>query len=502
VGRYTLWCLNRVAKWDLYALREALRGTSNAARLGSRERFDDPPYGMKATADGVLMYEDPLRDEYFVPIVVKCVGNPLGFFKRLGSVMSLEGQRLFEQLLEDYPDFYRAADPLPALHWRNYWGTFSLGDASWNMGMLTRAGVDEDARDDCLGYYEIVRREAKENDEKAVLVGYSQGGLVARFLAWMDEQLMPPEERVIAGVITVQSPNHGSPLAGQGDERLVSVGLLGMLTALAGVPIVGANPSTHIALRKLADGMLRMPPSHTRYRFGVNAFCAVLDHAIVDAAAQGDQDAHQAEMLRTARKWLTGLSPDKVQTAFFDLDPSGLDDERTVLGRLIRSPHRDVFHGAVIGANSSLEDLILQTLPWYERFAIRKLVAPKRFTDIESSYSTIAMNEEATHENPPETPLRRWLAHAYTRGLGGNGAEPELPRFAHDFAIPSVSETLCLFNPPPPRDRFLGNVVNRRATHISGGEPRGRASDVPYVLGMLGDLSRRLARVSGAGAGP
>jgi len=498
VGRYTLWCLNRIAGWNLGDLRDALRGMSNAARLGSRERFDDPPQGMKPTADGVLMHEDPLRDEYFVPIVVKCVGNPGGFFQRVGSAMSLDGQRLFQQLLDDYPDFYRPADPPPDVHWRNYWKTFPLGGAGWNLGMLTRAGADENAQDDCLGYYEIVRREAIANDEKAVLVGYSQGGLVARFLAWMDEQLMPPEQRVIAGVITVQSPNHGSPLAGHGDERLVSVGLLGMLTALAGVPIVDANPSTHIAVRKLADGMLTLPPSQTHYRFGVNAVCAILDYAIVDAVAGGRQDSQLAELLRTARKWLTGLSPDKVQTAFRDLDPSGLDDDKTVLGRLTKSPHRELFHGAVIGANSSLEDLILQTRPWYERWPVRKLVAPTRFSNIETAYSKIALNEEANHQYPPGTPLRRQLAHHYARGLDGNGADPELPGFAHDFVIPSVSEALCLFNPPPPGNRFLGNVVNRRATHISGAQPSGRASDVPYVLRMLGDLSQRLS-AEGAG---
>jgi hypothetical protein len=459
---------------------------THAARLGSRKRFDDLTKG--ETEDGVLMHEDPRRDEYFVPIVVKCVGDPDGFAGRLGSAMSVAGRERFARLRADFPQFYRT--DMAVRHWQKYWETFRLGGAYWNVGMLTNAAGDYPH----LGYYEIVRCEAKANGEKAVLIGYSQGGLVARFLAWMDEQLMPPEERVIAGVITVQSPNHGSPLAGLEDERQVSIGLLGMLTALGGLPIVGANPLTRKAVEELADGVLRLPPSSTHYRFGVDALCAVLDQAIGDAAAQGDKDARQADILRTARKWLTGLSRDKIQTAFFDLDPSGLDKAGTILGRLIDSPHQDVFHGAVIGANSSLEDLILQPRPWFWRWAVRTFVAPERFTNIETAYSKIAMNEDANHLHPPDTPLRRRLADVYARGLPGNGVDPELPRFAHDFVIPSASETLCLFNQPPRKHRFLGNVVNRRATHISGAQPCGVASDVPYVKRMLSDLSERLAR--------
>jgi hypothetical protein len=486
VGRYTLWCLNRIAGWDLGALQDALRGTTHAARLGSRARFDDPPPGQQVTAEGVLMHEDPRRDEYFVPIVVKCVGDPNGFARRLGGAMSVEGRRRFDRLLQDYRYFYRVGHALAVRHWRDYWGTFALGGAYWNVGMLTRAGAEG-----YLGYYEIIRREARENGEKAVLVGYSQGGVVARFLAWMDEQLMPPEERVIAGVITVQSPNHGSPLAGRGNQRLVSVGLLGMLTALGGISIVGANPHTRLALEALSDGVLRLPPSPTPYRFGVSAVCAVLDHAIADAVQRGDQASRQAGLLRTARKWLTGLSRDKVRTAFFDLDPSGLDDRRTVLGRLVDSPHQDVFHGAVIGANTSLEDLILQTRPWWQRWAVRTFVAPQRFSSIASAYTRIAVDEDARH-TPPSTPRRRRLADLYVSGLPGNAADPRLPAYAHDFIVPSASQALCVLSPPA-GNRFLGNVVNPRATHVSGAHRCGAASDVPHVTRMLRDLSARLA---------
>ena len=57
------------------------------------------------------------------------------------------------------------------------------------------------------GLYEIVATQARAQQRPAVLVGYSQGGLVARFLAWMDEQLFEPKYRAIAGVVLVRVPD-------------------------------------------------------------------------------------------------------------------------------------------------------------------------------------------------------------------------------------------------------------------------------------------------------
>ena len=78
--KLALWLLNRVAhkEWDHEAMRSALQGGflgfgGNDVVLGKRSDPNCDP--------GVLMYEKEGHDEYFIPIPVKCIGNPeaLGF---------------------------------------------------------------------------------------------------------------------------------------------------------------------------------------------------------------------------------------------------------------------------------------------------------------------------------------------------------------------------------------------------------------------------------------
>ena len=67
-----------------------------------------------------------------------------------------------------------------------------------------------------------------------------------------------------------------------------------------------------------------------------------------------------------------------------------------------------------------------------------------------------------------------------------------LPPFAHDFAIPAVSQALYALGQRSPHAPFLGNRLNANATHASGADPDAAASDVPFVEEMLGDLAARL----------
>ena len=336
------------------------------------------------------------------------------------------------------------------------------------------------------GLYEIVASEAHAQDRQAVLVGYSQGGLVARFLAWMDEQLFHPKQRAIAGVVLVQSPNHGSPLADTANADNVSAGLLGILVGLAGFPIVGgADPQTRQAIEALVTG--QAPPGSPIWRFGVGAICAVLDAAIRDVSPRRPG---RYDLLRTARKWLTGLSEEKIRTAFDDLDPSGLDDPRTILGRLTTMPLARTFHGAIVGADTSLDDLVLDGRNCLVRWLVRHLVAKHWFTTVEDSYARIAMDETAA--NVPRGAWHKRIAALYQTGLEDHTAGIALPPFAHDFIIPSVSQALYSLPSPPAGDFFLGNKLNARATHISGGNERDRDSDSPLVRKMLADLGKRL----------
>ena len=390
MGQYTLWCLNRVADWDRARLARALavRGlwtSRHDVRLGSRARFDRNP-GWEATrGTGILMHEEHACDEYFVPLAVKCIGDPDGFLARLGDRMSADGRRRFEALRIDFARYFAFADT---------WGRAALaqllGTVPDEQPALEGRDVHAQRRPaPYAGLYEIVASEAQEHKRQAILVGYSQGGLVARFLAWMDEQLMEADHRSIAGVVMVQTPNHGSPLADSNNADNVSAGLLGVLTGLGGFPIVGAaDPNTRTAIEALVQG--RAPAGSPVWHFGVGAVCQILDAAIADMPAS---EPERCDMLRTARKWLTGLLEEKVFTAFDDLAPAGLDDPRTILGRLATTPLARTFHGAIVGGDTSLDDLVLEGRNCLVRWLVRHLVARHWFAAVEDSYARIAMDE-------------------------------------------------------------------------------------------------------------
>jgi hypothetical protein len=503
MGQYTLWCLNRVAGWDRGDLVDALSiaggwfTTRHQVRLGSRAAFDrDPEWEGRELDDGnhagVLMHEDAACDEYFVPIAVKCVGDPEAFVARFGPALSPAGRQAFAALRERYAHYFDRQV------WKAYWRPFPISSALSDVGMFTRAEGDRAY----AGLYELVAADAAATSTKAIVVGYSQGGLVARFLAWMDEALMAENRRSIAGVVAVQAPNHGSPLASRANAPNVAVGLLGILTALGGFPIVERlSPHTRRALEALVAGTAPPPPT---WHFDIGALCLVLEAVLKDPAAKNGK----GDVFRTARKWLTGLvpttvdahlnahaprrrdDPHTVATAFDDLDPQHLDDPNTVLGCLAATPLMNVLHGAIVGTDTELDDLVLSNLDIVRRFIVRHVVPRDWFRAAELAYGHIAMDEAAAFI--PTTPLHQRLAGLYQTGARIAGSDETLPPFAHDFVMPSVSQALYTLAAGSPPAAFLGNVVNKRATHISGGAEEDGDSDKKYVKAMLRDLGRQL----------
>ena len=182
-------------------------------------------------------------------------------------------------------------------------------------------------------------------------------------------------------------------------------------------------------------------------------------------------------MLRTARKWLTGLSKEQLPTAFDDLDPAGLDDPRTILGRLVTTPLGRTFHGAIVGADSALDDLVTEGMCCLKRWLVRHFIAPRWFEIAQQAYARIAMDEAAAGVS--RGPLHAKIASLYQTGIGKQPAGIDLPPYAHDFVIPSVSQALYTLAAPAAGDFFLGNKLNLRATHVSGADERDPDSDSP-----------------------
>ena len=143
-----------------------------------------------------------------------------------------------------------------------------------------------------------------------------------------------------------------------------------------------------------------------------------------------------------------------------------------------------------VGADTSLDDLVLEGRNCLVRWLARHLVARHWFAAVEDSYARIAMDEAAAGVAHGE--LHRKIAALYQTGINDRAAGLALPPFAHDFVIPSVSQALYALAPPVAGDFFLGNRLNTRATHVSGADERDRDSDSPLVRKMLTALGERL----------
>lgn len=120
------------------------------------------------------LHEAEERNEYFVPVPVKCIGDPNAFERRFGNRFTPAGRAAFHALRLEYERYFAGND------WRAYWSPRqaavpSLGD----VGVFTRA----DGPRPYAGLYELVAADAAQSGTRAMLVGYSQGGLVARVAA-------------------------------------------------------------------------------------------------------------------------------------------------------------------------------------------------------------------------------------------------------------------------------------------------------------------------------
>lgn len=271
MGNYVLWRLNRITGWEppdtlLDAVaREGLFKRRHQIRLGNRNAFNEPAATggglLEESALGELMHEGhltsqqhkfPIRNEYFVPLAVKCIGDPDGFASRWSGQFRKGGLARWQQLRRRYAHYFDpASGPGDSLHWSKFWKPQFIGDA---MAMNTVAGATT-RHSPGLGLYELLRLE-RQPGERCILVGYSQGGFVAHYLAWLDEYLFEPKDRAIAGVVTVQAPNYGSPLARLGNEDNVAEGLFLAISALAGLSAPDPFALLAHAIKGLAKGEL------------------------------------------------------------------------------------------------------------------------------------------------------------------------------------------------------------------------------------------------------
>lgn len=219
-----------------------------------------------------LMHESPGLDEYFVPIPIKTLGDPRRFLSSSppgGLHVDVEGRRILQEILGSPKNPY--FDPAQDAWLGEYWQT---GQRT-HLAAYPRVRMNTAPAERC-GYYELLAEYSAAHDDCGhILVGYSRGGLVARYLAYLDHHVF--KRKIIRGVISVGSPNFGSPLANEYNDYSVVNGVLQMVLAFVGFTLQ-KSPNTHAALRATRGHR-------------VEDFARIMDAMILDAETGADSGA-------------------------------------------------------------------------------------------------------------------------------------------------------------------------------------------------------------------
>lgn len=399
--------------------------------------------GSLADLSGRWMTEDHLHEEYFVPIPVKCLGslmNDHGLDPKSRQALMLKDIRKYNQLIG------RAST-----------GKFWPGGGNKET-MMTPPHT---------GYYQLLR---EMGDAKHILIGYSQGGVVARFLAFLDEYVF--QENRILGVITVGSPNYGSPLANPDNRENVADGLL--------QAALGLFSFHNDHFRELLDW--------TANRFTFDDILNILERARI-----GFERMSQIEMSPGVRKrasteeetlgillrWFGGLQTDP-DNAFFDMNLKHLDRPFSVLSLIHRYPPRRIYHGSVVNGDSStvrffrsffsgfpagLFDLALHRIRLFGKNMGENLSLVDRIL-------MAGIMRETSFDTKPTGELIRSVLELKRTGrtIFPGGISMSLPPQAHDFIVPCAYQ----ITPPGMDQTYLGNIWNPMANHANGSNLAGK----------------------------
>ncbi|MCX7882138.1 MAG: GPI inositol-deacylase [Brevinematales bacterium] len=377
----------------------------------SFEKLLDAPVIWETRTVGQTTTSNLMPDEeYFVPIAIKCLGNLWDHPSRIAP----EGKPILAQMKKLYFDQWK----IPS--WENFWD-----QSSGFRNMQTPPGV---------GYYELIQSHHKEGD-KHILIGYSQGGVVARFLACVDEYLF--KNHMIDCVITIASPLRGSPLADPSHREEVTDAMVKILLALFSFYESYGQTSGYVRVMKQIKRKIQFEDLYH-----------LLSAWIEDSRSLASLSSYYPTIgnyLATFQKWLSGLRGIK-ESAFWELAPRRMMNLFSVLG-LIQRPIQ-AKTATILTCNHHVEEiardyLALSQGPWIrwfwnigkEWFLSRKIGGQSLRTNL------------LTIQNLYDTEIM--------------GLDPSQD---HDFMVPSSRQ--YLEDHPP-----LGLFLAKKANHLSGKDP-------------------------------
>jgi hypothetical protein len=264
---------------------------------------------------------------------------------------------------------------------------------------------------------------------------------VARYLAFLDEQIF--KEELIHAIITISAPLYGSPLANPLNKNAVIQGVVQFLSTLLTFP------------KSKYKNMVPFLCKHIDY----NGVITLLDSIINDLRSNNEKE-HLRRTLETTRKWLGGLSADE-NNAFSNLNINALIDSFSVLYSVNNFPLSRIYHGAIQSANNDLSPFVECCLPGILGFLAKPFVIDNHKSIFDAAgkvYKTNVMHETSVSASN----VIGEKVTEYENGLSNLNIAPE----AHDFIIPTAYQLMDHGN----NDKFLGNLVNKEASHISGSD--------------------------------
>lgn len=400
-----------------------------------------------------LMHEGLKVDEYFAPIPLKCLGDPRNIDT---SAWSAQQKSRLNVIRNSTRHPYFADQNLL----RAYWDPAPNGPLDGYPHIRLNSP-------DRKGYYNILR-ETKAADEKIILIGYSQGGLVARYLAALDEHLFG--EELIHGIITIGSPNYGSPLANPDNDESVINGVFQLVSGILGISLAD-HPGAHAYLSNTAG-------------YDSGKVVAFFDHIIQDKLRQGATYA-ELDLFRTAKKWLSGLE-DRKTTAFANLNMNDIGDPATTLGFVEANPLTRIRYGAIVNASNDLDKLLKDALSGAAQIAYELFFHDDKIDDVNNIYTDYIMHETSSSTEPVFDQKIKEYNKTLNRG-GKYQLDARIERNDHDFVIPSVNQLLPAALAG--HDNFVGTIVNEDTNHISGGWHKASYSrNYRNVVAMLSRL--------------
>ena len=404
--------------------------------------------------------------EYFVPIAAKCIGqnferpDAAGYINRIRHYYKQKNQ-------SDYSYF-------------------------WTDECYKRRGYRM-ITPEFEGYYSILEKTAPN-----ILIGYSQGGLVAKYLEWLDK-VVYGDRGIVAGVITISSPNCGSPIANVKNKKSILKGLIKI-----GLVII-TGQTVDFILEGMTDvvyGALSL--------FGepLTEIVDVLNKVIASLSDEGDKYDTLIENLYSMINWLGGLRNDP-DSSLFDLNIERLNDKDSVLN-IINSKYPSSAVG-IISTNNDLRELIDPDAAVVMKNVMLAAYDEKKHTSAASAASAeidrdldliprvVSALADLHYEKIQEIYINQVMVeHINVRtsaqiiknvtGFYDDGVEVlGIEKLAHDFIIPSACQ-LTLDNGilVPSRNR-----VNNLANHRSGADAKYQAGqnnfeDVREILrGMV-----------------